>query len=197
MTEENTPTLITERLILRRFTDHDAEALFRILSDREVNTFLPMFPLETLEEADTYLVNNYLNKYKMPHAYHYAVCLKTDSIPIGYVNISDDDSHDLGYGLLREFWHQGLITEAGKAVIERLKSSELPYITATHDIQNPRSGAVMKKLGMTYQYTYEEQWQPKNIPVRFRMYQLNLKGQGVSVYKKYWNKYAVHYVEEV
>lgn len=80
MTEENTPTLITERLILRRFTDHDAEALFRILSDREV-------------------------------------------------------------------WHRGLITEAGKAVIERLKRSELPYITATHDIHNPRSGGSDEKAG--------------------------------------------------
>lgn len=35
----------TERLILRQFTEEDADALFVILSDEEVNTFLPMFPL--------------------------------------------------------------------------------------------------------------------------------------------------------
>ena len=59
-------------------------------------------------------------------------------------------------------------------VIDQLKKDEIPYITATHDINNPRSGEVMKKLGMKYQYSYKEQWQPKDILVTFRMYQLNL-----------------------
>lgn len=36
----------TERLILRHFTDKDANALFTILSDEDVNKFLPMFPLK-------------------------------------------------------------------------------------------------------------------------------------------------------
>lgn len=35
----NTPTLETARLILRRFTAQDMEALFRILEDEEVNRF--------------------------------------------------------------------------------------------------------------------------------------------------------------
>ena len=37
----NTPTLETERLILRKFTEQDMEALFLILQDEEVNRFLP------------------------------------------------------------------------------------------------------------------------------------------------------------
>ena len=48
---ENTPTLLTPRLILRRFTPEDAPALFALLRDEEVNTFLPWFPVKTLEEA--------------------------------------------------------------------------------------------------------------------------------------------------
>lgn len=43
-------------------------------------------------------------------------------------------------------------------------------------MNNPNSGAVMKKLGMVYQYSYEEQWQPKDIPVLFRLYQMDLDG---------------------
>ena len=46
----NTPRLETERLVLRRFTPADVEPLFSLMRDREVNTFLPWFPLET--EAD-------------------------------------------------------------------------------------------------------------------------------------------------
>ena len=34
----NTPTLETKRLILRKFTENDIEALFLILKDKEVNT---------------------------------------------------------------------------------------------------------------------------------------------------------------
>ena len=56
---------------------------------------------------------------------------------------------------------------------------------------------VMRKLGMTYRYSYEELWQPKNFLVTFRMYQLNLDGDSGRVYKKYWNESAVHYIESV
>lgn len=194
---DNTPVIETERLRLRRFTERDAEALFTILSDPEVNQFLPMFPLTSLEEAGQYLKEHYLSTYEQPSGYHYAVCLKTDDIPIGYINVSDDDSHDLGYGLKKEFWKMGIMTEACRALIWKLKTTDLPYITATHDRKNPGSGRVMEKIGMIYQYSYEEQWQPKDILVVFRMYQLNFDADQDRVYKKYWNKYPVHFIEKL
>ena len=126
----NTPTLETERLILRKFTENDLEALYRIYSDEEANRFLPWFPLK-----------------------------------------------------------------AAKAVIEQVKNDGLSYITATHDRDNPRSGGVMRNAGMKYRYSYEEQWQPKNIPVIFRMYQLNFDGDEERVYQKYRDISAVHFVE--
>ena len=49
---------------------------------------------------------------------------------------------------------------------------------------------------MKYCYSYEEQWQPKDIPVVFRLYQLNLDGDDSRVFKKYWNQYEKHFVEE-
>ena len=80
---------------------------------------------------------------------------------------------------------------------ENRKRDGLPYLTATHDRNNPRSGGVMRNLGMVYQYSYEEQWQPKDIPVVFRMYQLNLNGSKARVYRKYWDTSAVHFVENL
>ena len=53
----------------------------------------------------------------------------------------------------------------------------------------------MKGIGMEYQYSYEEQWQPKDILVTFRMYQLNLDGQEDRVCKKYWDGSEVHFIE--
>ena len=59
----------------------------------------------------------------------------------------------------------------------------------------PRSGGVMRNVGMKYQYSYEEQWQPKDFPVIFRMYQLNLDGKNHPVYDKYWNQFPHHFIE--
>ena len=47
----NTPTIETERLILRKFTLDDLEAIYQIYSDEEVNRFLPWFPLRNREQA--------------------------------------------------------------------------------------------------------------------------------------------------
>ncbi len=195
MENHNTPTLETERLILRKFTENDIEALFDIYKDEEVNTFLPWFPLKSLEEAEKFFKDKYSEAYKQSKGYKYAICLKANNIPIGYINVSIEENHDLGYGLRKEFWHKGIVTEACRAVVKQVKKDGFLYITATHDINNPRSGEVMKQLGMSYKYTFEEQWQPKDIRVTFRMYQLNFDGQNVRVYKEYWNKYAVHFIE--
>jgi RimJ/RimL family protein N-acetyltransferase len=183
-------------LILRRFTENDVEAFYDIMSDKEVNTYLPWFPLETREEAKTYLRENYLNSYENSIGFRYAICLKSDNIPIGYVNLSDGDSYDFGYGIRKEHWHKGMVTEACQAVTGQIRKSDIPYITATHDVNNPRSGTVMKNIGMTYRYSYEEQWQPKDTLVLFRLYQLNLDGQDKRIYQKYWDKYPVHFVED-
>lgn len=166
------------------------DAFYQIYSDAEANRFLPWFPLKTREEARAFF------KTRQNSLYSYAVCLKKDNFPIGYVNVAADDSYDFGYGLRKAFWHQGIATEAGRAVIEQLEKDGIPYITATHDVNNPRSGAVMKRLGMRYQYSYEEQWQPKNTLVLFRMYQLNLDGNTSRVYKRYWSRSSAHFIEK-
>lgn len=191
----NTPALQTERLILRKFVESDVKALHQIHSDEEVNKFLPWFPLKTLEEARVFYKKHYEDKYDQGCSCHYAICLKEDNCPIGYINVETDGSHDLGYGLAKEFWNKGIVTEAGMAVIEQLKKYGLPFITATHDVNNPGSGRVMQRLGMQYQYSYEEQWQPKDFLVVFRMYQLNLDGNDSRIYKEYWDNSKVHYVE--
>lgn len=195
MDASNTPTLRTERLILRRFAPDDLPEVYRIFSDREVNEFLPLFPLRDMAEAEEFLRRRYLDEYARPVGYNYAVCLREDDVPIGYVNVDMDESHDFGYGLLGRFWHRGIITEACRAVIEQLRRDGLPYITATHDVNNPRSGAVMRRLGMSYRYSYEEQWQPKDIPVIFRMYQLNLDGNDARIYGRYREIYQNNFVE--
>lgn len=193
----NTPKLETARLILRKFTEADIEALYLLLRDEEVNKFLPWYPMKNIEETKKFYEERYAAKYAQPQAYAYAICLKSNNDSIGYINIEMEESHDFGYGLHKEFWHKGIVTEAGEILIQQVKRDGISYITATHDVNNPHSGRVMQKLGMKYCYSYEEHWQPKNFPVVFRMYQLNFNEDDTFVYKKYWNMYHNHFVENL
>lgn len=206
----NTPTLETERLTLRRFAEDDLGALFRIYADEEVNTFLSWFPARSLGDARAFYERHYAAVYARPRGYAYAICLKEGALdgatasgtqgagePVGYIKVDvEGAAYDFGYGLRHEFWHRGITMEAGRALIEQVRRDGLPYITATHDVNNPRSGAVMRRLGMTYRYSYEEQWQPKNIPVTFRLYQLNLDGHEHPTYQAYWDTATVRFVED-
>ena len=65
----NTPTLKTERLVLRKFTEQDMEALFLILRDKEVNRFLPWYPLKDLEETRQFYEERYALNYAQPQGY--------------------------------------------------------------------------------------------------------------------------------
>lgn len=191
--EYNTPRLETERLVLRRFTPADLEALFRLMDDPVVNTFLPWFPLETRAEAANLLQSRYLDFYRRPSGYRWAVCLREADTPIGYVHLDDGEAHDLGYALARPFWGCGYAVEAVSAAVGRLRTDGIPFVTATHDADNPRSGAVMARTGMTYRYSYQELWQPKNRWITFRMYQMDLNGSWPD-YRGYWNSWPLHWV---
>ena len=175
----NTPRLETERLVLRRFEPSDLQAFFQIFSDGEVNRFLPWFPVRDLEEAQAFYQQRYAPVYAKAQGYAYAICRKEDNVPIGYVNGETEGARDFGYGLRKEFWGQGIVTEASRAVLAQMKEDGVPFVTATHDRENPGSGRV----------------KPKDISVVFRMYQLNLDGDNNRVYRAYWDKFPEHFVE--
>lgn len=179
----NTPLILTKRLILRKFNELDLLEIYKIYSDEDINIFLPWFPIKNMKEANELYYNFYLANYEKKEAYLYAICLK-DNKAIGYLHLSIEDSHDLGYALLKEYQGNGYVLEGALALIEILKKEGFKYITATHDILNYKSGRVMQKLGMQYMYTYQELWQPKNKIVYFRLYQLNIDKVD-RVYEKY------------
>ena len=68
----------TARLVLRRFEESDLEAIYLLFSDKEVNTFLPWYPLKDMNEAE-----DFFEKRLKGMKYCFAVCLKDDDRPIG------------------------------------------------------------------------------------------------------------------
>lgn len=187
----------TDRLIIRDFedTEIDIQGIYNIFSDIEVNKFLPMFPLTDLKSAKDFY-NEKILPLKESEGLYYAICLLDNDLPIGYLTLSDDDSHDFGYGLMKKYWGMGIVTEAASATLKHIATKNLDFITATHDIENIGSGKVMQNIGMSYKYSHKEQWQPKDKLVTFRMYQYDFNGVG-QTYDKYWHKYPEHFVENI
>lgn len=192
--EESSPKLENERLILRRFEVEDLEDFYELYSNETVNTFIPMFPLTSKEEALEFMKDNYIKYYDQENTYRYAIVLKENKKVIGAANVSEGDSHDLGYLLLENYWNKGYASEAVMLIVDHLINIGIPYITSTHDVNNPASGKVMINCGLKYKYSYTEQWQPKDKEVNFRMYQLNVNQELEYVYMKYWNMYP-HFIE--
>ena len=83
----NVPMFETEHLILRRFIERDLHALYLIYSDKEANRFLPWFPAANIDDARSIFDSRYAD----PAAFAYAVCLKADAYPIGYVNVGNEE----------------------------------------------------------------------------------------------------------
>lgn len=192
---EREAVIETKRLLLRNFQEEDCFALHELLKDEEVNTYLPWWPSTSLEDTKKFLEAKVYLEYQR-NGYFYAITHKTTGEVIGYVNISSKH-HDIGYGLRQKDWHKGIVTEACLAVLEVVKKAQLPFVIATHDRNNYRSGSVMKAIGMQYQYSYEEVVQPKNNHVIFRLYQLNFDPEDTYVYHEPWVDAFPQFLEDL
>ena len=162
---KGTKTLETSRLILRKALPEDADAMFRNwASDGEVTKFLT-WPTHTQVEITCEILNIWAKNYKQPDYYQWIIVLKELGEPIGSISVvekrDDIGEAEIGYCIGKAWWHQGIMTEALTAVMEYLFDQVgMNRIEARHDVNNPHSGAVMKKCGFRYlrSTTYETRY---------------------------------------
>ena len=120
-----TQRLETKRLVLRRLTASDADAVFRNwASDPEVTRFLT-WPTHTDVEVTKHVIGTWLPLYEKKDYYHWAITLKENGDePVGTIHglVNDDlESVQVGYCLGRAWWHQGMTSEALKAALSALR----------------------------------------------------------------------------
>lgn len=153
-----TKILETERLILRRFTEEDAQAMFENwASDPEVSKYLT-WPAHRNEDVTKYVLSTWLPQYENETYYHWVITMKElDNMPIGTIHGLVNDNVEMitvGYCLGRKWWHQGIMSESLKALIEFFFNEVgANRIQSYHDPHNPHSGMVMTKCGMKFEGT--------------------------------------------
>ena len=157
MTHKGTVPLETERLILRRFAEGDAAAMFRNLcGDAKAMRFLPWETHADAAETGAHLAGH-IAGYISPDYYIWAIVPKDSGEPIGFIYAGADETIDavkIDYGIGERWWHKGYTAEALAALI-RFFFEEIGAnrVWSTHDPRNPNSGKVMQKCGMTYEGT--------------------------------------------
>lgn len=156
MKHVGTKTIQTERLLLRQFTIDDAEAMYENWAkDPEVTKFLRWQPHANLEVTRA-LLRDWVSSYEDPSYYSWMIVLKDGNVPIGSIGILDvseiDESAEIGYCMGKAWWGKGLMTEALKAVLQ-FGFAEVGFnrLEAYHSVNNPASGRVMQKAGMTFE----------------------------------------------
>ena len=151
--------LETERLILRRWKESDAEDLYIYASNPDVGPIAGWPPHQSVEESLD-VIKNVLNSKQA-----YAICLKEDGKAIGAIELKlndhtdmteRDDECELGYWLGKLFWGQGFMTEAAREILRHaFEDICMSKVWCGYYEGNAKSKHVQEKVGFKYQWTTE------------------------------------------
>lgn len=148
--------LQTKRLILRPWSENDAEELYKYASDPEVGPPAG-WPPHTSVENSREIIRTVLSA---PETY--AVCLKENGKPIGNIGLhlndlaERDDEYELGYWIGKPFWGQGLIPEASRELLRyAFEDLGMNRIWCGYYDGNEKSRRVQEKLGFVFHHTTE------------------------------------------
>lgn len=150
------PDLETERLYLRERKVEDAVDMFAYASLPEV-AFNAGFPLmEKIEDEEAFIQGIPLRMMQAGLPGGYGITLKGENRVIGSVDFNRrhgelGDIYEIGYVLHPDYWGQGIVPEAVKALCFVAFSliSELYKIEIACHGSNLQSQAVAKKAGFT------------------------------------------------
>ena len=155
----------TQRLILRPWTENDAESLYNYAKDAAIGPSAG-WPPHTSVENSREIIRDILSA---PETY--AVVLKETNEPIGSVGIMfadgvhsadmQDGDAEIGYWIGVPYWGQGLIPEAVQRLLKRcFVELDVKRVWCGHYDGNIKSRRVMEKCGFKYHHTEEGKTSP-------------------------------------
>ena len=158
LNHQGTKRLETERLILRQFKIEDYVEMYNNWACEDVVTKFLTWQTHTNQDVTKSVLADWIPKYENKDFYNWAIELKEENRLIGNISVvslrEETLSAILGYCMGSKWWGKEIMPEAGKAVLKYLfEEVGFNRIAANHDKNNPNSGRVMQKIGMTYEGT--------------------------------------------
>ena len=154
------PNLESDRLLLRRIVERDAQEIFALRSDAENMKYIPRPLVKNLEEAiehlakiDSGIENN--------EAINWAITLKGNSKLLGIIGFyrtkHEHYRSEIGYMLLPEIHGKGIASEAVEVVTKfGFNEMKLHSIEAVIDPRNGASEKVLQKNGFVKEAHFKE-----------------------------------------
>lgn len=153
------PTIQTERLILRPFTEADVDNMYDILRGKDVLRYFPPNPNPLTRERAQTMIARILAHWDENNYGLWAVTLAETGRLLGRCGlqyIAETDEVEVDFILDRDFWGQGFATEAGNASLkygfENLEVNEIIGLVHPENIASQRA---LQKIGMQYVETKE------------------------------------------
>lgn len=150
----------TERLLLRQITTADVNEIFDLRSNPEIMKYIPRPLVKTTQEALDH-INMIEEKITTNEGINWAITLKGDSKLIGiigYYRLQPENYRaEIGYMLLPEFHHKGIIPEAVNCLVSYgFNTLNLHSIEAVIDPENVGSEKVLQKCGFIKEAHFKE-----------------------------------------
>ena len=152
----------TERLVIRKWSESDASALFKYASDERVSR-LALWPAHTSEEMSLSVIRDIF----IPNPDSFAIVLKTTGEPIGCIGLvpigcehfaPECGEREVGYWVGYPYWGIGIASEALRGLVGCYRQhSEVSSLLITVDATNARSVGVAAKCGFHHvaDYNYD------------------------------------------
>lgn len=162
--------LETERLVLRRFTEDDVDALVELDSDPDVMLYINGGKPTPREEIESDVLPAFLGYYERFAGYGFwAAIERATGEFVGWFHLrpqarDTDTEPELGYRLRKTAWGSGFATEGSRALIDAAFTSYgATRVYAETMAVNIASRRVMEKCGMTLRREFHQEW-PHPIP---------------------------------
>lgn len=143
--------LETPRLVLRRLSLDDAEAVFTAYAqDPAVSRYTSWAPHGRIDDTRAFL-RFYEEGWTHGTVFSWAITCRDDGRLVGISDIRlEGHRAEIGYVLAQSAWGHGYATEAARAVVAwGLAQPGLHRIWAVCDVENKASARVLEKVGMT------------------------------------------------
>lgn len=147
--------LETERLMIRRFTEADAEFILGLLNQPSFLRYIGDKGVRTIDDAVRYIQNGPIASYERVGYGPYLVKLKDSGVSIGMCGLLKRDTlpdADVGFAFLPDYWSQGYASEAVGAVMTYGKDVlGLRRIVAITSLDNNASIRLLEKVGLKFE----------------------------------------------
>lgn len=148
------PTMQTRRLVLRNILLSDAADMFEYARTPDVGPVAGWEPHPDINHT-LMIINMFKIAATKSGLGVYAICLKENGKMIGTIELFNHYPHfkaELGYALNKDYWGNGYVAEAGRAILKwGFEELHLKRIEVNLFVDNYQSERVCQKLGMHYE----------------------------------------------